>query len=333
MHSWVRRRLAAAVVSLAVAAPLAAIAPAEAAVALPGGRPGFVVSVIGGKVNAIAVRLAMYQFSTSGAVTQQYWTWRQNAITGKDQGYWTKPSSGYSTTGCLRQCPIRAPYGFQSGGNGHRAGGRFSVSGGVLTIRWSWGSVERWRINTGKPGVVGATLITTDRHARGWGLGSNAGLARAVDARAIYDTGWLTGPWAQNSYGSSTTFSRVGFNPPDHSLCGNGVCIQGKKVTADDKRAWYSSYYAANPAKDGRKVFHNFQLGTVQQMESPESVCISGGGGHTEAMLQALDDNGRLVGLVGVEASLSQQKAGPAVVTAFAMVKSTLQTSGTPLLR
>ena len=331
MRRWIRR-LSVAAASAAVAAPLVAISPAQAGVALPGGRPGFVVSVIGGKANAVAVRLAMYQFSTSGTVVERYWTWRQNSITGKDQYRWTKPSSGYSTAGCLRACPIRAPFGFQSGGNGYRASGRFSVSRDVLTIRWSWGSSERWRLNTSKPGVVGATLITSNPQSHGWGLGSNAGLSRAVDARTLYNSGYLSGPWAENVYGRPTRSSRVGFNPPDHSLCRSGLCIQGNRVTSPDKRSWYSSYYATNPARDGRKVFHNFQLGVVQQMESPGSSCISRGGGHTEAMLQALDDNGNLVGLVGVEASLSQQRPGQAVVTAFAMAKWSLQSSGSPLL-
>ena len=87
--------------------------------------------------------------------------------------------------------------------------------------------------------------------------------------------------------------------------------MQGKYVTAANKKTWYSSYYAANPAKDGRKVFRNHQTGVVQQMEAPGSRCISRGGGHTEALLQALDDRGRIVGLVGVEASLSQQRSRP----------------------
>ncbi|MFZ0158982.1 MAG: hypothetical protein WAL50_08150 [Kineosporiaceae bacterium] len=332
MRSWVGRRLAASVLALAALVPLAAAPPAAASVALPWGKSGYVVSTIGGSVNAIGVRLAMYQFRSTGVVTQQYWSWRQDAISGKGNVSWTKPPSGYTTTGCRRECPIRAPYGFQSGGWGHSASGRFSMSDSVLTITWSWGSVEKWRLIGTRPGVVGIRQVTTNATAHGWGLGSNAPLNKAVDARTIYGTGYLRGPWAENAYGRPTTFSRIGFNPVNHTLCPNGLCIQGNDVTAADKRTWYSSYYAANPAKDGRKVFHNHQVGAVQQTESPGSLCISGGGGHTEAMLQALDDSGHLVGLVGVEASLNQRKPAQAIVTAFAMAKGQYVLQGTPLL-
>ena len=101
-----------------------------------------------GPVNKITVRVAQYQFRSTGVVTQEYWTWRQNMIKGKNQGYWTKPGSGYTTNGCLHNCPIRTPVGFQSGRHGRQAVGRFWVSRGVLTIRWSKSSVEKWRVNT-----------------------------------------------------------------------------------------------------------------------------------------------------------------------------------------
>lgn len=306
---------------------LTAAAPAQAAVALPGGRPAFVVSTLTGPVNRINVRVAKYQFARSGVVTQEYWSWRQNMITGKDQGYWTKPSSGYSTYGCRFSCHIRTPVGFQSGRSGTPQSGRFSVSGTVLTIVWSTGVAERWRVNTSQPTVAGLTLISTDRTARGWGLGSNSGLGRAVGMRDIYNAKRFYGPYASNAYGRATIYSNVGFNYTDNVLCGNGICMQGKHVTAADKRTWYSNYWAANPAKDGRKVFRNHQTGVVQQIEAPGSTCISRGGGHTEALLQALDDQGRIVGLVGVEASLSQQRTGQAVVTAFAMVQPAVRSA------
>jgi hypothetical protein len=284
----------------------------------------------------MSVRVAKYQFRTNGTVTQEFWSWRQNSISGKDQGYWTKPSSGYRTNGCLRDCPIRTPYGFQSGANGATASGRFSVSGTVLTIRWDAGWTERWRVDASRPGVSALTLISSDPSARGWGLGSNQGLARGVTASQMYDAGYLRGPHAENDYGVATRFGTVGFNPPDYTKCSNGLCLQGKNVAAADKRTWYSTYYAVNPATDGRKVFNNFQTGAVQQIEAPGSDCISAGGGHTVAALQALDDSGRLIGIVGVEASLSQRSYGQAIVSSFAMAAWKYQnptTNSTPLLK
>ena len=330
LRSWASRRtvrITVAVLVNGLAGALLAESPASAWYALPGGRPTFVVSAIAGPTNAMSVRVAKYQFRTNGTVTQEYWSWRQSSISGKDQGYWTKPSSGYRTQGCRYNCVIRTPYGFQSGKAGRFRTGTFYVSRGTVTIRWSSSWIERWRVDTSQPKVAGLKLLSSDQSARGWGLGSKVGLARAVNTRAIYDAKRFYGPFASNAYGVPTKFSNVGFSYADYTLCGNGLCMQGKYVTDRDKRKWYSSYYAANPAKDGRKVFRNHQTGVVQQTESPGSTCISKGGGHTEAILQALDDSGRIVGLLGVEASLSQRKTGQAVVTAFAMVHPTVSSA------
>jgi hypothetical protein len=326
-RGWVRRGVA--VLALGLLAPLIGGSPAGAA-SLPGGKANYVVSVIGGPVNAVAVRLATYQFHRDGRVTERFWSWRQDAMSGKDNAYWAKPSSGYTTAGCLHACPIRTPVGFQRGRQGSQHTGTWSMDdSGVLAIRWSLGSLERWTLDTSAPGMVGARLVT-DGAARGWAIGSNAALSQAVDMRAIYGSERLYGPLAQNAYGRATDYLHIGFHAPDYSLCPSGLCMQGVGVTAADKASWFSSYFAANPATDGRKVFWNNQTGAVQQFEQPGSNCISArGGGHTDALLQALDDSGRFVGLVGVEASLNQRKTGQAVVSAFAMVlPSVLSTVG-----
>lgn len=301
-------------------------APARAA-SLPGGRANFVVSVIAGKVNAIAVRLAMYQFRADGTVTEEFWSWRQDSITGDHNNLWAKPGSGYTTAGCRYACPIRTPVGFQSGRSGTRVTGTWTAeSAGVVAIRWTPRSgLERWQVDTSAPGVAVARLVTSDPTARGWAIGSNAGLSRAVNIAGIYASDRIYGPLAQNAYGSATQFLHSGWHAPDYRLCGNGLCMQGVGNTAADKRSWFSSYIATNPAKDGRKVFWNNQTGVVQQMEQPGSNCISAnGGGHTDAALQALDDSGRFVGWVGVEASLNKRRPGQAVVSAFAMVTPSL---------
>lgn len=292
---------------------------------LPGGKANYVVSVIGGQVNATGVRLATYAFRPDGRVVQEYWAWRQDRISGKGNAGWAKPASGYRTTGCLHNCPIRTPAGFQSGRRGTVITGRWSAVGNRLTIRWGpLGTPERWTLDTGIAGVAGATLVSSHPQVRGWALGSNAALTRAVGIRGIYDAQRFYGPMAMNKYGSPTTMTRIGFAYQDYRPCSNGLCLQGRYVTAANKRTWFSSYWAANPARDGRKVFWNNQTGTVQQLEQPGSACISaGGGGHTDALLQALDDSGRIVGLVGVEASLNQRKPGQAVVGAFAMALPT----------
>lgn len=319
--------LLAVAVTLSLVLSVLVSAPARAASALPGGRANYVVSVIGGKVNAIAVRLATYRFRTDGTVTEQFWSWRQDSITGDHNNLWAKPSSGYTTAGCRYTCPIRTPIGFQSGRSGTRVTGTWTTApDGTIAIRWTPTSgLERWRVDTSAGNVAVARLVTGDPAARGWAIGSNAALDRAVDIRAIYAANRIYGPLAQNAYGSPTQNLYVGWHAPDYRLCGNGLCMQGVGNTASDKRTWFSSYIAANPARDGRKVFWNNQTGTVQQMEQPGSNCISAnGGGHTDALLQALDDSGRFVGWVGVEASLNKRRPGQAVVGAFAMVVPSL---------
>lgn len=319
-----------AILSTLVAVPASAASAASSAstVSLPGGRSTFVISMMSGRINALAVRLATYSFSTDGTVTERYWAWRQDSISGKGNVSWTKPRSGYITSGCLRACPVRTPVGFQSGVPARSWKGTWSVeAANVLVVHWGVGNPdERWRLDTSRAGVVGAKLLSGGTNAEGWGVGSNARPDRGVSLSSVYrDGGWVTGPFSENAYTSTTRHLSVGLRPADYSLCGTGRCMQGRNVTGPDRRGWYHSYLAANSAVDGRKVYWNNQTGVVQQLEGAGTVCISAsGGGHTNALLQALDDNGKFVGFVGVEASLNQRKYGQDIVAAYAMVRPSL---------
>jgi hypothetical protein len=325
----VTRRLSAVVLTaVAMLATLVATPPAASAAALPGGRSTYVVAMMSGRTGALAVRLATYSFATDGTVTEKYWAWRQDQISGKGNVSWTKPSSGYVTAGCTRACPVRTPVGFQKGVAPRTWKGRWAMqAAGILAVTWGAGNpVERWQLDTGKPGIVGARLVSGGVNAKGWGIGSNARPDKGVPLSSIYRAGgWITGPFVENAYTSNTRQLTGGMRPADYTLCSTGQCMQGKKVTSADRRSWYHSYLAANAAVDGRKVYWNNQTGVVQQLESPSSVCISAsGGGHTNALLQALDDRGTFVGFVGVEASLNQRKYGQDVVAAYAMVRPEL---------
>jgi hypothetical protein len=312
-----------AALAAAAAAQLTGLSPASADTG-PMGRSTYVISMMDGRTGAIAVRLALYAFTADGRVTERYWGWRQDSISGKDNARWTKPASGYTTAGCPRACPIRTPVGFQKGAAARTASGRWSMeSGTVLAIRWSGTSyTERWRLDDGTPGIVGARLLGGGTNTAGWGVGSNAAANRGVSIGSIYDTGWwITGPFAENAYSATTRHLSIGWSAADYTLCRTRTCMQGRRLTGADRRTWYHSYFAADPRVDGRKVYWNNQTGVVQHLEAPNSVCISAsGGGHTNALLQALDDDGRFVGFVGVEASLNQRKSGQAVVAAYAML-------------
>jgi hypothetical protein len=325
------RRVTALAVSVAAVLTaqlwLAPTNPASAA-ALPGGKRTFVVSMMDGRISALSVRLAVYSFSVDGTVTERYWAWRQDAIRGKGNVRWSKPSSGYTTSGCRFNCPLRTPAGFQKGAKGYAFTGRWSVGAdGVLAVRWTAGStVERWRVDTSQPGIAGLKLVSDDGNRVGWGVGSNAPATAGVSLATVYDSvGWITGPFAENAYGVPTKHASVGFSTADYTLCASGRCLQSRSMGSGDPRSWYHSYYAANPAVDGRKVYWNNQTGVVQQLENPNTSCISAsGGGHTNALLQALDDGGNFVGYVGVEASLNQRKVGQDVVAAYAMIRPNL---------
>jgi hypothetical protein len=307
--------------------PLGPVAGPASAAELPDGRRTYVMATMDGTPEALAVRLATYEFSTNGTVTEKYWAWKQNGISGKGNVSWTKPSSGYKTYGCRYACPVRTPVGFQKGAKPHVFTGRWSMeSATVLSIKWSPSyPVERWRLDPSRPGIVGARLLTARGTAYGWGVGSNASATAGVSLSSVYASNWITGPFAENSYTPTTRVMTVGWSAQDYSLCPGGTCLQGTSMTDSNRSNWYHSYLAGNPAADGRKNYWNNQRGVVQQLENPNTTCISAsGGGHTNALLQALDDNGRFVGFVGVEASLNQKKYGQAVVAAYAMLTPSL---------
>lgn len=342
-----RTRLTGLLIAFAAAAPIALLAAPASATAtttsttaataataaprslagLPGGRSTYVISAFGGTTNHMYARVATYQFATNGAMYERVWAWRQDSITGGTANM--KRYTGYTTSGCLRACPVRTPVNFQPAGAFITAYGTWYVDVyGHLIIHWSWGAYEAWRLDASQPGFVGASIWSSNQAiVKAWGFGSNwqgggATMAGVSAADRLY------GPLVQNAYGVPTQYISLGFHFPDYSRCTNGTCMQGKGVTAADKRTWYNTYLAGNPAQDGRKNYWNFQTGSVAQTEQPGTSCISSnGGGHTAAMLQVIDDSGRFRGWVGSEASLTQAYYGRAIVSSFASVISTMLTT------
>jgi hypothetical protein len=299
---------------------------AVASLSLPGGRPNYVVSTLTGRYNHLVVKLAQYTFSTDGTLSQRYWTWKQDSVTGDGNAKYTKVASGYTTQGCRFACPIRTPVGFQHGGNGRLTTGQWTRRlDGTVAVSFPGASTEVWQVRTSA--ALASLVLSHSSGNRGWALGSTAPLSLARDMTAFYNTTRIYGPAAENVYGARTFYTHLGFHNIDFTRCSNGTCLQAKGYASGDKRSWFHSYLATNPAADGRKMFWNLQTGAVSQMENPGTVCISvKGGGHTDALLQAIDDNGRLVGVVGVEASINQLKHGQAIVGSFAMLPPSLST-------
>jgi hypothetical protein len=212
---------------------------------------------------------------------------------------------------------------FQPGGPSITAAGTWYLDVyNHLVINWSWGAHETWQLDSSMTGFTSLSILNSNQTiVKAWGFGSNW-TGGGASIASVYASARLYGPLVQNVYAANTQFLNAGFHFPDYNQCSNGTCLQGKGVTAADKKTWFSTYIAGDPAQDGRKNFWNFQTGPVQQAEQPGSVCIStNGGGHTAAMLQVIDDTGHFRGWVGVEASLHQHYYGRAIVGAFTSVK------------
>lgn len=295
----------------AAQAPAPAAAPAAAVAGLPGGRATYIVTMMGGPNTKLYSKLAYYRFATNGTVTQQYWYWNQGMITGFSNAAKWKVATGHTTTGCRRVCPVRTPLGFQPGGAPTNIAGTWSIDRyGHLNVRWSSTRYEVYRMNSTQAGFTAITIMTgysTGLVQKGWGIGSNASPSTGASMAAVHASVQIMGPMAVNYYGVPTKYyANQSFYFGNYSRCTNGRCLQSNENTSADKRQWYNSYFAGNPATDGRKVYWNSQNGSVAQAESPGTSCIGAGGGHTSAALQALDDNGRFIGLLGAEASFDR---------------------------
>jgi len=285
-----------------------------------------VVSTLTGRYNHLVVKIAQYTFATDGTVSQRYWTWKQDSVSGDGNAKYTKVPSGYVTQGCRFACPIRTPVGFQHGGAGLTGSGLWARrADGTISVSFPGRSLELWQVRTSAS--LASMVLSRAGGNRGWALGSTASFSQAGTMTDFYNTTRIYGPGAENVYGATTFDKHVGFRNIDFTRCTSGTCLQVKGYASSDKRRWFHSYLATDPAADGRKMFWNVQTGAVNQMENPGSVCISvKGGGHTDALLQAIDDNGRLVGVVGVEASINQLKHAQAIVGSFAMLPLSLST-------
>lgn len=315
----------------AVLLPIAVLAPPAQAAGLPGGRSTYVVAVMGGTNLHMYSKLATYQFATNGTVTQKYWYWRQDSVTGYNNSAWTKPASGYTTTGCRYACPIRTPIGFQRGTTPKSMAGIWRIDAyGHLYIKWTATAYETWILNSSQAGFVALTAMhayNSQRIQRGWGFGSNAGQNQGVNMGTVHASTQLMGPLSHNYFGVPTRMFQQSLYFPNYQKCTNGVCLQSNENATANKSQRYHSYLAGNPAVDGRKVFWDHQTGAVQQTESPTSNCIGWRGGHVSAALQVIADNGKFLGLVGVEASLDRQAYQMAQVSAWTGVRLPMLTT------
>jgi len=306
----------------ATTAPASTEVPAAFAAAgpvgtpLPGGRPRFVVSMIGGGYNAYWVRLAQYTFTPgsggTGTVQQDYWMWYQNHFTGDARR--NKVATGYVTTGCRAACAVRTPRGFQPG-----AGPMGSLTGryrfdryGRVVVEWPGRRVEAWQVRSSRGTVARLTLHHTSLGGlAGDALGSTASFSTGATRDEVAAT-VLTGVQRVASYGDG------GRTPVRTSVWGSDVVRPMQRCGGPGSGAacllrtdagWRSAIVV--PRGLGRRAFWQNQL---QGSDGDRGPCFGPGGGHTVAMLQAIDDRGRFAGFVGAEASLNGRSRHNAVV-------------------
>ena len=330
MLNLTARRFVSLLSALAMGVGLLAVTSSSvsAAVALPGGKPNYVVSVIGGGLDQHHVRIAQYTFTagsgSTGTVHETFWYWHQYNFTGGAST--NKVQTGYSSrgTGC-NNCPIRAPKGFQPGSNGKTLTGTYyKDTNGRIVITWTGGQRETWSVSTAV-GYVKLTLFNSNFNLRkGEAYGSTASFSKAasrddIKNLTLYQTlrsasNCPSGKCPTASNGYMTEKVRVplyfGSGPSPYVPCSGSPCL------SLINSSWRSIFVV--PTGQGRRSYWQSQNHGV---DNYYGVCFSTGGGHTWALLQIIDDNGKFIGFVGAEASLASKYADAnAVVSQMTLV-------------
>ncbi|WP_043630884.1 hypothetical protein [Nonomuraea candida] len=312
--------------------------PAQAAVALPGGKANYVVAL--GSLAAGShdnwVRLGTYQFSPDGTVRARTYLWWQRHPAAR-QSTGTTPGNTCTTTDPkagqtkARRCAVQTAGGFLGAPQESRTGS-FSVSGDQVHITWdvsqAWS--ERWRIAVAPGGGLSRLDLTFNTLARyGYAYGSNAALTRRRAMSTLAETAITL----KHDY---TSWSAAGVKP---SPASGGTFDLGEYRTCDATTWCLARLQPSSPnacQKDGgcphtggpdgdTSIQHHIQQVSsgdrrdtwwhwctclardqgVKAGTGPDSVLCYSGNSHVKPMLQIIDDTGAFRGWVGVEASFS----------------------------
>ncbi len=304
------------------------------ATALPGGRPYYTVSLMGGSFPNKWVRIAQYTFTagsgSSGTVYESFRYYTQNQ---SGDHTTNKVLTGFTTSGCNYNCNVRTCINFQPGSYWQNLTGTYYIDvNGRLVITWSGGSVEAWTISSPKTYYKKLDIYNSNYGVlHGYGFGSNTGFDTGATTATIKAAGDLTDTkyWA-NNYQAADEFQS--YSTTSHYLplsqytqCNTDV-IKVTETGAACPTGDYKSYIAGDPAAEPyghkRKNYRQFQRGDVGCHEG-YSDCIrdSGTRGHIFLYLQVLDDSGVFRGFVGVEATLGLQVLGGRILSCFYEVK------------
>ncbi|RVX40729.1 hypothetical protein EDD27_3150 [Nonomuraea polychroma] len=301
------------------------------AVALPGGKANYVVSL--GSLKAGSrdnwVRLGTYQFSTDGTVRARTYLWWQRYPTARE-GTGAVPDGSCSTTRMpvgqtlVRNCEVRTAGGFMSD-PGETRTGTFSVSGDVLHITWNIGQAwsEQWNIVLRGDGKLARIDFRSNTLADyGYAYGSNAALTtrramptvRAFSGTLRHDMiTWTQDKIAPTSGGAFnlgayrtctlTTWCLTYLQPNSTSACqaGGGCPYTGGGSTINDSSL--QNYIVQVSSRDRRDTHWHWCTCLTRNSDGTDREKCYSGNSHVKPMMQIVDDDGEFHGWVGVDAA------------------------------
>ncbi len=285
-------------------------------VGLPGGRASFVASIMGAAYNAAWLRIGLWSFADDGAVSETYWMWNQLEAPTPPSTSARRALTGYTTAGCPKVCSVWTTKGFEPHvAPLHRTGSWSYDSTGQVRIQWPANRSETYRVIEHET-YVELSLVTHDypnvSTVYASVFGSNASLEQGATIDQIRAAGSLAFTSREQNWDVVTKTHTGTIAFAQYHRCSASPALQGINP------AVYHTYFAGDPARDGRKTFWYHQLEVVAQ----QSTCANiERGGHTYQLLQVLDDTGQFVGWVGGEASLLAKRNGGSIITHTQMIR------------
>lgn len=284
------RRLAMWVAACAALATVAPIGTASATVTQPGGREFYVMSMGNLTVPATAdwVRLAFYNFQSTGTIGETFWYYAQGTTP-------DKAATGITTAGCATgNCTVWTSAGFEDTASAKTLTGTYVVSGSTVTITWPSGT-ETWDISNPKSDLTKLDLVSTTGFTatQGTAFGSNAstnsGVSAGTIASLVGSSKTWTGAYRQVDLDTNTVAGTSPFVMSGITKC-NTWCIRWGGGSELD------IYRTAVSGNNSRKNFHELHRTSYGE-------CYNGNP-HLQPFLQILGDGGAFHGWVGIEASL-----------------------------
>lgn len=271
------------------------VAPSAAkAVEYPAGRRIYSVALgaipaPGVATGPVWVRIALYYFFGDGTVRESFWFWSKTQAIGA-------ASTGIASAGC-DNCTVRTSAGFED--SAKVLYGTYTNTAGSVTITWSTGQAETWRVSQPAPDLSRMDLVSSNYDARvGWAFGSSA-------SNDAYTT--LSAVPRKPYYGRYAGYNNaVGVQGPSvmqlqdfqqcHSKCLSYLSAPSTACSACPGGGSSSPirYYLAG---EGKKNYYEHWCRCLTTAN-----CYTGGS-HRKPLLQVLGDTGTFHGWVGVEAS------------------------------